>query len=796
MRSVCKSILTYSTLKDRASESGAVLVLFAVVIIPLVILLAFALDTSMVASSNTDKKRLADSVALGTLEQFLIAGSTTPSGLRAGTAPTYSAAVQSALDKAAAIGGMTANKMLGDRENMQIANAGELSESHNGVSGQVQFGHWWTAAPTDSTGAVDCSVFSSESTCSCTAGVLNEPCFDPNKEEDDDATKFAKTNAVRVRLWTRSGGGIKAMFAQVIGQDQMATQVQSTASLVARNGIFLIDLSRSMQFETHIPAERAPSLNSIYQGTYSETAFKLDGSLSCSSALPQRNPCADDPYYESANPAGWCNIERDYPAPTGTTSIPSQVYASLGHIDASGHVPRDYSVSPVPPPLSPTQHLWDDYECFSVNAGASGNESYLVDTFYYKDEAHPENSYRGPEPLMSILRAIRTVRDNILLSRAVVSDRIGMIGFDQDLSIPSRTIAPALPNDPTSPLVDVLDVLDPRDGEPNRQRDGWIRNFFFPRAGSYTDIPGALHRASVMLQALPNFKTAINYVALFSDGLANCQHASHNPANNSVTCSPYDWGLHTAAIYDSTGIISGQPYQGNLPPPGPDGQPYKTYKDLGISFNMFLIGNAVQPNNSLVSYDVDGDGSPDRCSRDIESRGNFDPNKSYVGWPYDSGLLETTDIIQMYANAASGVDAGQSPYTVPNREFYVNGVLPTKGIWAPLRPSCILPEQSKTFHPGSLAGSVPDGTVVTYDDCRNGVLEEDFDKFCKDRGRINKYVEAAPFTNFTLDPTPDPSDSAGSPPRLSCDPQCRSVEQQVVDALTQIYQQNPYILVQ
>lgn len=171
------------------------------------------------------------------------------------------------------------------------------------------------------------------------------------------------------------------------------------------------------------------------------------------------------------------------------------------------------------------------YACFSgansipvqFNGSTTRQDSFLVNTVV------------DPEPLTSALGAVNEAM-NSFMARRVPNDRLGIIGFD-DTQINNRilgsnitgTIQPALLGDPLFAEFELATRVTGARRIPITDVRRYSK-FLFPRFFSqggvpntvFSDLPQAFLLARNMITNTPNFRQSQNFVVMFSDGMSNC----------------------------------------------------------------------------------------------------------------------------------------------------------------------------------------------------------------------------------------------------------------------------------
>lgn len=630
------------------SDAGAVMALLVIALVPLLVLLALALDSLRMSSSHTQHENVANQMALGSLQRLLDNDDQQAS---------FETRFTDAKARAIEIGKFSGNS------NIANSLASGFLEDNSGNLATIETGQWVFAEPVGG-----CA---QNTTHPCCAGGNFQACYIQTNDPND-------VNAMRINLKSSgdTDGKFMGLFSGLTGMGNTNFNVASIAAMVPRNGVFLVDLSRSTQYQTHTPVQRLAQ-SSYYQA--SEYAFRLANGVTCNSLpAPQggtnggANHCANavnrtipdsslsaaelalrntvntqcDMFYPSSDSEKKEDRDRclNQECPPMAFLAEHSVYHKFMYPNRNAPAtrPANYGSAPVSDPTSKTQHYQNDYQCFQINppvnaAGvAQPPEYYLVDI------------QSDPEPLTTILSGISTALDEIGV-RGVPGDRISVFAFD-DTVFPTaatatnqlRSFGPLRPGD--TAVTELQDLLDGTAG-----RIAKINAFLFPGSSingpgatrGNTDLPNALLQASSTLMSSPNFASSYNFVALFSDGMVNTDHGGDTtifynattlaaPTRNldsslgSIGQSTNSGGafyipksnnafyVHMNGIKESTQIISRSSGNAGLPnsgtgafdplgchsiPPNSIGGAcdsnlrVNSFVDLGITFHYFPIGN-------------------------------------------------------------------------------------------------------------------------------------------------------------------------------------------------------------
>jgi hypothetical protein len=685
------------------SERGAVILIVLLIAVALIAFAAMAIDGSMVATSKTQQRYAAEKMALGALKSFVAAAGKTDSDK-----------LKDALERAQELANEQGNVLLTDPFLKKGIATKELGTGISGTpsDGYVIPGKWHFSGT-----AVDCSV--DPAPCPCQGGKSVAPCFQ-SYSSLTDFTTYGQPNAFQVRLHLRADSPIRTTFGSVIGGEYMYITSEATSALVPTRGVFAVDLSRSMTFDTHIPYEGSNKNIIEWVG---EAAYKLKGN-SC--VDPSICIATDGCHFEGGNPTGMYDQVWNFDF-SRTRSVRPLVSNASSTPSASGaYTPKPY-----------TAHFRDDYECYEVSYTETGSpavtEPYLVDTYSCQNIDNPKacpnpgfdpaaKGYDGPEPLTSALYGVREALD-YFETRGVPGTKIGLIGFDQTAYVDIRKIDPAAPGSADyNTMKDIAEVKN----QTNLTRQTRYRDhMFFPRPDKLSNIPQVLERAAFMLADDDNDgivdaggSNAENFIALISDGVTNCRIDG--------TCDSSDAGM-AASIADAAGFVT------------------NTLVPQKIKLHFLMFGSYGAPHTLLKKGIKNSSG----CMDDGEAR-EANPPADFVDYNNGSAANIFTAIRDMYKTTPAAF------YYRPNQFYEL--VRQTDGLWIPLRQPCNYGDKNA---------------------CHGGALMDELDSKCAASADLLKS-----YGGYT--------DSYG---RLTCDPHCFSIREQIESAVEQIAGRAPYVLV-
>lgn len=736
-----------SKINQRDPEKGAVLVFVAIIAVAIVLMIGLAIDTLRIGSAKQKQQRTAELAALAALEAYIAAPG------------SHEDKIEAAIYKAEKVAASDENILKTPIPGLHQAKIGALSleETSTGqgdnVYGTMTAGRWWFSAPEDGCGT-------KPEPCPCLSGVFNGPCFEAFKSPPTPPTQ---ASAFLVNLRTESSNPVKTIFAKAgKGMDSIHLHSSATASLVPRHAAFVVDMSRSIVEDS----------NFHDQNTFYDPADPAN--------LAASDPNAPWPSWAAYRLTGPCTSAEE----ANAVLIPDSklvrrpaklIWVGCNAFHAPGTVPANCTwpglKSYRPGGLEDISHHYkDDYACqgFDSDGDGSFDQWYLVEKNHVPRDVWQrgvKRTYVGPEPLSSIMGGIwQTIA--VMETYSVPDDRIIFIGFDHDIIERTRVVGPTYKDDLTldpvsgkllfTTLKELTDIS--ASGAENslnlRAERGW-----FPRDLAGTDLPQALLAAWQNLTEMPGSESADSWTAVFSDGVSICSHGNpfmtfSEPNSFSLgvseECNVQNPDLHAASYMEmqqiSDGVYTATP---GFP------EQFKTFTTQGIRIHSFLFGAGIQPHNFLVD---DGSGSASgRCLTDTEVRAN-----PAWQWTADSAWSTVTNTYSYPDDA----------YFAPNHLFHNFLSQPGGGNFVPIRPDCGV-EFSPDDYCKSQSGS--EGEILSS---VNSCVVAGAEAECP-------YPEAQKHLNNYLV-------RAG---RVICDPGNRSTSDQINEALTKLFEDNPFLIV-
>lgn len=362
------------------SERGVILPLTALAIVVLFLFVGLAIDLGLYSVELSSRERTVEQIALGALRRYV--------SLRMAAMPVDSQiAYNAALDHANALAQFNiqplATTYLRPGVDSDLWTVSDYTASN--TTSRLIPGQWLQDTPANQS---DRSGYCS------TTPVAGKGCFKPIT--DNPLLPDEPINAFYVAYRTPPTMVLQILFnAGLLPQYQSAVSAEAYATLVPRQGVFIIDVSRSVVDDTHFeaPVGATPA---------AEYGYGLDPAAGAS--------CADGAQ----------------PAPDGSQIDPS-VQASFLNLPLG---PRGGSDPD-------TLHYKTDYQCFDAPVNASAP--------YPPEPRYAIDMQTNPQPLTGILAAVNQAL-TVFVRRGVSDDRVSIMGIDDaDLGTP-----PNPPIDPTA----------------------------------------------------------------------------------------------------------------------------------------------------------------------------------------------------------------------------------------------------------------------------------------------------------------------------------------------------------
>ncbi|MCB0331900.1 MAG: hypothetical protein KDD55_00305 [Bdellovibrionales bacterium] len=693
-------------IRSQANSSGAILVLVALLLFIILSLAALSIDVTIALSAHEQARQHARVAVLTAMEQYY-------ASLNSGSSHTQ--AMQDAVERTNTV--LTTNALFtgGGHED----NVPQVSVDVSDDAARLIAGVWKTGE--------------SET---CDSDVA--PCFSPLT--DEEITNEGKRPSA-FRIQGKLYRGIPTRIAEaVFGVSLIDFEVAATATFVPRVGCFLIDLSPSVAYETHIPwkdggpfAEEpgTPSLDEAFGNRY---AF----------ITQDDNPHLTFPFSPMDN--GWAELSSTDVANTlddrnGAPYVSTKHFASdytiqyvLADEDHPGEINDENN-----PLYRLSKHFLDpstDPDRYSVP------HPYWARVDGYLEE---DGTQHSPEPFGTFIRgvheALQTFKD-----RHVSGDQACLIFFDRTtpwthvvkltsdfdflIELTNLDVMSALRQDVFHPE-NPDDYTDPKDyilenglGE---GRERLNRLGIFPQRFAHTDIRTALDEAFSQLSSeVGNGVPSSHFITLITDGLQNC----HGQGFCNNLYSHYRVGI--AEVKAKIAEYASQ--------------------ERPVPIHVILSGDQVGPHTIDMTNPEPPEGAMlpiedgHHCYTDEEYRQL--PNATEYRFVEGGNISNDTEGQELWDNRDT------TPFYQPNADLYEVAVV-TRGLFGPLR------RRDNAF-------------------CES-ILDESHDHFDPKQYRP------------LCDPVADP---ANPDHRRETDPYCRTKEQQMRDYMSRIVGANPFTVVE
>ncbi len=685
----------------RKEDSGAILVLVALLLFVLLSLAALAIDVTIALSAHEQARQHARVAVLTAMEEYY-------SSINDGS--SHSDAMDDAVERTNAV--LTTNAIFtgGGHED----NIPQISRDQSDDAAQLTAGLWKTG---------------NEETCD----TESAPCFMPLSEAELASGQHPSAFRIHGKLYR----GIPTRIAEAIfGVSLIDFQVAATATFVPRVGCFLIDLSPSVAYETHVPWQDG--------GPYADPA----GTPSTADAFGNRyayitqddNPHLAFPFAPMDD--GWMQLNANQPERNSEEGYNSTKHYAADYTIQYVLADEDYP-GEVTDPTSAlyrlSQHFVDPY---------SDLDRYSIPHPYWAHVdgyVEDDGTQHTPEPFGTFIRgvheALQTFKD-----RKVSGDQACIIFFDR--STPWTHVVKLTSDFDYLLELTNLDVFDhlradefnPADPDNYSLAQAYIANNglgegrerlnrlgIFPQRFAHTDIRAALDEAFSQLSSEEgNGVPSSHFITLITDGLQNC----HGEGFCNNRYSHYRVGIAEVKAKIAEHANQERP----------------------VPIHIILSGDQVGPHTidiinpePPVSMELPN-GETDHCYTDEEYRQL--PNATDYHFVRGGNIANDTEGQELWDNK------DVIPFYQPNADLYEIAIV-TRGLFGPLRAR-------------------DDAYCET-------ILDESQDYFDPKQYRP------------LCDPVANP---AHPEQRRDKDPYCRSKEQQMKDYMSRIVGANPFTVVE
>ncbi len=714
----------------RKREHGAVLVLVAIASVVIFGIVGLSVDIGLALAGSAKQQRIAELAALAAMEGYA----------NSAQDATYDEKIARALDRSRTVSGLGDNLLVVNsflQDPLQADRPAPIGIGSEGAEGLLTAGRWWPTRAPD-TFCADSAV--PPNYCGCKAAADFVPCFAALVQ---GMPGTPVVNAFRMEVKLPDSSLFVTRFARFLGLPLMQFRSQGTAAFVPRRGIFVLDLSKSMTYETHVDEDPLRSMYAfpMHSQFFNHSCFSE--SLLDDASKP---PCIDD-------------ITRCvFYGPQGLqNSAPDSPRKRWNQMEA--HRPG--------PSSDPKKHYRDDYRCLEATFFVRdfGTGTYVPRTEKYLIDVYRDDNYRGPEPLNSTLRAIHRAMDRFN-QRSVNGDRFAFMGIDSDF-IYSDSSGQNQPRVTELILPDVQDTAFHRFGDlynitdvdttdsPGAKLERRIREYLiFTRSSGKSNLPAAFTFArQILSEPNPNGSMTSDFVVYFGDGITNCVNPFSGPQ-----CDSKSFSFHVNSLNE---VVD---------------QQASDYRGSGITMNVVLLGDVVQPHH-LVRTSM----------REINSCMTAEEYGALAnaGHPGVAGGFVSSNLYPYYSgDPGDCFPSGPNPnpscpnppmWFLPNRLFEAVSI--TGGYFFPIQNPC-----------PSVGGAPPGDTCG---------VQAWLNAQCQARAQVNGpgwKDQSAILQNIVH---PDDSaqvlvDAAG---RIRCNERCLNTREQIEEAIDKIMGESPFVLV-
>jgi hypothetical protein len=752
--------------------NGSILPMMAVMILPLLVIMGFAIDIGLVLNSKNQQALIVEHAALSALSQYV--KSIALAGDKASLPDNVVVIVDSAKKRAAAVARTNVtiiDKNLSDTAN-RIADQGSDISEKKGTSGgtappigeleeaTIEFGRYFFIDEDINPMAKSLGTF-------CKGKV---PCFVPGDSKD-----VANNNAIRFTMQVTKANPIHTYFLNLIGIGGVHHKAAAIATLIPRNDIFLLDLSPSVYYGNyHDRNIKKADGTTDEPGTKSAFSFPFRTGDGTPGKVTVTERCLEGEDPSTINPnTHRCKVVL--PAPDNRDD---PVFQETWH-DMKFNANELYCDGPGEP-VCPVGYkanfkFRQDFRIVKVrfdrktgSAGDIYDEEFLVHSVDPNEP--PSSPFPKPEPLTSILRAVHKGME-ILKDRALSTDHLGIFGFDSDRDADKTMteegrvvtespryfdmIVPSLTTPPFDVFFSATNYKDPVDFA------NLTKLALFPRFARDSDLHAAIFMALQKINASPTYKFAKNSIFMFTDGLGNCPHKFKSVGGSS---SEYEIPFTHSELMNEDGepedyaCMPNTKYILETIKGINDPNFIKALNDRNISLSIAMVGA-----NSGAHYIVQKSYSRNGCMDNIEAakynyanfiESNFDYDVDYSSNAGKQYLLLQDLFLKSGGN-----------YYIPNELYKI--VNATKGLWIPILPPLL--DSS--------------GTPINFNDLLEGA--------CASINPAASGHDQRIVVKFKVNGVKVTDDEG----RILYDPHGRTPEKQMQDAMTTVLQ-SPFVLAQ
>ncbi|MCO6429870.1 MAG: hypothetical protein J5J00_03335 [Deltaproteobacteria bacterium] len=575
-------------------DRGAVLPLLAILCLPLLAILGLAIDTGMVLSARNNLSLVTQNAALAALSEYMGKILLKPGdvGCTLGSC-VNDKAVDAAIARAQNIAKMNVSSPLSGYASSPIKSSlvtNRLSDPSDPIDsftknqsgtqtmdpsseGFLEIGKYFFENVDYEWDGVSTSIVTGKPSYCVVNGTVwrCRPCGDTAPDSKScfvpTASTSTKNTAVRFTAQVTPNNRLRTFFIRLLGIKYATFKVSSVATLIPRNDVFLVDLSRSMYLDTHYskgyyvpPAPLAPPSDPYpvgavpVPGSRSEFVYAAENTNDPTLYTNIHNYRFINAFCPIINLAGKphydCKIDSILSNPQKTaddTKTPENDIETTGDAASWNDMIATY-----PGNVPNYMHYQYEYK-FVIVPFVNQALGVTLPTEFFIHWGRRASSV-GPyaEPLFSVLAAVHTGM-RILEDRRLGSDSLAFYGFDSQGTFPSgdglevsaapRRMDPVPPTINNSTFKEFYDATD-LFGQPGK----FVTKGLFPIPRMFSDIQAALVLGLDKISNSSTYQNGKNSIFMFTDGLANCPH-DVVINSNSVTF-PMSYYKNPPVVYD------------------------------------------------------------------------------------------------------------------------------------------------------------------------------------------------------------------------------------------------------
>ena len=626
----------------RQREQGAVLLLVCFLIAIFFAFAALAIDLSLVAASREQTQHHARLASLAALEAHF-----------SSKAGTLTEKVADAMERAQSVVG----------KNLLIANLGQT---------EVQKEAHLSSSPIASGAYLEPGVWqrSDDGKHPCQKISQTYPCFTPTTLTDPNA----KVTAYRITGQMYQGISTK-ISRWLWGVSTFPVNVRAVASVVPRQGCFLVDMSLSATRETHVSRRINEQVATPREGRGRESSFLLE----------TENPAVGEDYYQTEQWNYLCHNLLNDGSPHGSNCTGLTRPLTNDDWNAQfGFTPADLSDDEYNRIHFADDYRWKkglgdgdyDKDRYPLHPNPASDPIYKVVPKsnagrWYHVDTHRDTRYQGAEPLRTIFAGLnRAVQ--IFEDREVAGDKLCLVFYNS--RVPWTGVVKPTDDFEYLKKMTTFDVTSPIDSDPpgiSSSEVGSVSATGFERMIRHNLIPSgtdafstntilALSEAMKQLLSINPDGSASGFVISIGDAVVNCQQC-FDPVNFpklSSGCTPgcsNTYPTYLRARQDLYTYINFELTGRNIP------------------VHWLLVGRSVAPH----TIEKTADGSPlGPCLSDEEARKTGTP---MVEGGYDTSKFKSAEeaFNEMSPDSAFW-EANVAPYEI---------AAATQGLFGPIRPA-------------------------------------------------------------------------------------------------------------